>query len=186
MTARVSHIKETKVIELLNKGRKPWRHIIRNKFPLSMEIENIGWIKPENYRHKEMIQNWRGSFDPNIRLMDFIPIVKLSTLLDSPEIGTNFYGLVSFQERATPSDYMKAHCGSDIKIYEASSVETIDRNLKVVGDGIVIRKGYYHSFPVERVDIIDIPNQLEKIIVEAETTKELYESIDNLLGLNRS
>ena len=183
MKARISHIKDTKIIELLNKSIGPWGYIVRNHIPFWMEVKSGGWLNPENYGHEEMILNWRGSFDTNIRPMDFVPIVKLSTLLDSPEIETSFYGLVNFHELASPSDYIRAHNG-EIEIYGPHmKIETTEGNLKVVGEGIVRREGYYQSFPVEIVQKTDISSQLEELIMDPDKGQESYQSIEDLRKL---
>lgn len=179
MKARISHIKDTLVIEFPKKESfGNMNCILRNKYPYFLELMNIGWVDSKKYNHEEMIRKYYGKFDEERESKDFIPLIQLSTLLDKPEIGRSFYGLVSFTDIDTPTYYLRKR-----KISEYSMVETINRNLKIIGECIVVRKGYYHSFPVVKIDELDISNRLEQICEDTNIhPQDKFKKIKHLLN----
>ncbi|MCH8945716.1 MAG: hypothetical protein IIA85_02235 [Nanoarchaeota archaeon] len=161
MKARISHTKDALVIEFPKRNLSDHQgFILKDKDPYFMEIMNIGWIDPKEHEHKEVIGNY-GEFQ------DFIPSVELlilldnpeisSTLLDKPEIGCSFYGLVGFLKLATPSDYLK---GREI---HGNSSKFLSLLSTALGKGATLNKRYYHSFPIVKVGEFDIYNKLEQI-----------------------
>ena len=182
MKARISHMGDTLIIELPKRDLSdPLGYVLIDTDPHFLEIENIGWIDPSLYKHKEMIRGNYGTFqreDPT----NFIPLVRLPTLLDEPKPGRSFYGLVSFIELATPSDYLKGK-----RIMGSSVVTTINGDLMVVGEGEIISRGYYHSWPVVKVEELDIYRELEQICMVSDIDpREKFLAAHNLLTRRKS
>lgn len=179
MTARISQIKNTLVVEFPKTNHLDhMKYILRDKKPYFMEIMNIGWIDPKKYNNEEMIRNYYGAFDGEGGSQDFIPLVRLSTLLDKPKIGRSFYGLVEFWELATPSDYLENR-----EIYGTSPEFPSLLSTMLVGKGIILNKGYYHSFPIVKVDELDISNRLEQICENTDINpKDKFKKIKRLLN----
>jgi hypothetical protein len=156
MITRVSYLEEGGIaVEL---PRNPLRRIKGYIFGEGMPVltvNSFGWINPEEYKHEEMILNYRGSFQDEIN--GDPPLVKLSTVKNCPDIGRDFYGLVSFQEIATSGDYYNRRVIGDFYFGENSNI------LVGYGEKSIIRRGYYHSFPVSKVTKIDEILNLKEI-----------------------
>lgn len=181
MKTRISYIEEDGMVvepSKINPVVDNQGYILRKSFPFVLGIENVGWINPNNYNHKEMIINWRGSYQ-EYSPEDFIPLVRLSTLLDVPEQGRDFYGLVTFLDTATPSDYFK---GKNIL---GGLYQTTDENLIIIESGLVPMKVYYHSFPISKVMEFDGLLGLERICRSQKIKDESkFQLVKNIIESN--
>ena len=162
MALRISESDHTLILEPFGSSSLSNGLILlrEENFSKNIEIEKGGWLDAENYKHREMIKNYYGAFQQQDAddIDEDIPLVRLSTLDEVPEIGRSFYGIVLFSEMATPSDYLKGR-----RVHDSETKE-IDGNLVVTGNGYVITRGHYHSHPIKNTTIITESDELEEIL----------------------
>ncbi|MFQ5531415.1 MAG: hypothetical protein ACE5ES_02255 [Candidatus Nanoarchaeia archaeon] len=152
--------------------------------PFFLRVHNSAYVNIFRNPHSEMLLNYRGKYASyeNCEGPDgVIHMVGKKYWRHEPLVRRSFYGLVGYEDMATPSDIIK---GRGLMAHEAEIVTDDDSALvMVMGEVFKRHLGYYLSWPIFKTfESVDSHSIGEICRSESMSSREKSANLFNMLG----